>query len=75
MRLIHFILYVITLYGCTGCRLEREAEPRTNTAGAERFHSQASNGTTVLINSLRDNTNFLLEVVSTTCNQLTVTDV
>ena len=75
MRLISFILYVITIYGCTGCRLEVEAEHGTSTAGAERFRNQASNGATVLLSSPGDNITFPLEVISTTCNQLTVTGV
>ena len=64
MMLIRFILYVISIYGCTGCRLEIEAEHGTSTGGAERFHSKASNGTTVLLNSLRDNITFPLEVIT-----------
>ena len=75
MKLIHFILCVITIYGCTGCRLEIEAEHGTSIGGAERFRSRASNGATVLINTLRDNITFQLEIANTTCNQVTVTDV
>ena len=75
MRLIHFILYVVNIYGCTGCRLEIEAEYGTSTGGAEMFRSQASNGATVLLNTPRDNITFTLEVISTLCNELTVTDV
>ena len=75
MRLIHFILYVITIYGCTSCRFEIEAEDGTSIGGVERFRSQASNGATVLINTLRDKITFLLEVVSSICNQVTVSDV
>ena len=75
MRLTRLILYVITIYGCTSCRLEIEAEYGTSTGGVQKHRSQASNGVTVLINTLRDNITFSLEVISTTCNQLTVTDV
>ena len=66
---------MITIYGCTGCRLEIEAEHGTSTGGAERFRNRASNGATVLISTLRDNITFQLEIANTTCNQVTVTDV
>ena len=59
MRLIHFILYVITIYECTSCRFEIEAEDGTSIGGVERFRSQASNGATVLINTLKRQ-NYLL---------------
>ena len=75
MRLTRLILYVITIYGCTSCRLDIEAEHGTSTGGVEKYRSQASGGVTVLINTLRDNITFSLEVINTTCNQLTVTDV
>ena len=75
MRLTHFILYVITIYRCTSCSLEIEAEYGTSTGGVQKHRSQASNGVTVLINTLRDKITFLLDVVNTTCNQLIVTDV
>ena len=75
MASIRFILYVITIYGCTGCRLEIEAEHGTSTGGVQRHRSQASNGITVLINTQRHNIIFPMEVANTTCNPLTVTDV
>ena len=75
MRLTCFILYVITIYGCTSCRLEIEAEYGTSTGGVEKYRSHASGGVTVLINTLRDSITFSFEVVNGTCHQLTVTDV
>ena len=74
MASIHFI-YEITIYGCTGCRLETETESGTSTDGVQKHRSQASSGATVPINTQRHNIIFLLEVISTTCNQLTVTNV
>ena len=56
-------------------RLETQAEYGTRTGGVQKHCSHASNGAIVVINTHRHNITFLLEVISTTCNQLTVTNV